>query len=115
MRPAVSALRGLVLLYRYTLSAFVGRSCRFLPTCSDYALEALDTHGAAQGTWLTLRRLARCHPWGGAGLDPVPAPEAAAGGVTSRHCHCSEPAVAAISHGIDKQSHGHRAPRRTAR
>ena len=46
--------------------------CRYDPTCSAYALEALERHGAARGTWLTLRRLLRCHPWGGVGWDPVP-------------------------------------------
>ena len=46
--------------------------CRFDPSCSTYALEALELHGAARGTWLTVRRLARCHPWGGHGWDPVP-------------------------------------------
>ncbi|MGQ0832432.1 MAG: membrane protein insertion efficiency factor YidD [Microthrixaceae bacterium] len=46
--------------------------CRFDPTCSTYALEALERHGAARGSWLILRRLGRCHPWGGVGFDPVP-------------------------------------------
>jgi len=46
--------------------------CRYLPTCSDYALDALATHGALRGGWLSLRRLGRCHPWGGHGVDPVP-------------------------------------------
>ena len=46
--------------------------CRFDPSCSSYALEALERHGAARGSWLTLRRLVRCHPWGGIGWDPVP-------------------------------------------
>jgi putative membrane protein insertion efficiency factor len=46
--------------------------CRFDPSCSTYALEALERHGAARGSWLTIRRLARCHPWGGMGWDPVP-------------------------------------------
>ncbi|WP_445376653.1 membrane protein insertion efficiency factor YidD [Niveispirillum fermenti] len=46
--------------------------CRFYPSCSHYALEALSMHGAIRGGWLTLRRLARCHPWGGSGYDPVP-------------------------------------------
>jgi uncharacterized protein len=46
--------------------------CRFVPSCSSYALEAFERHGAVRGVWLSLRRLSRCHPWGGSGLDPVP-------------------------------------------
>ncbi|HTZ09613.1 MAG TPA: membrane protein insertion efficiency factor YidD, partial [Acidimicrobiales bacterium] len=46
--------------------------CRYLPTCSDYAAEALERHGAGRGSWLAVRRLGRCHPWGGRGVDPVP-------------------------------------------
>ena len=65
-------LKSFVLFYRYFVSPMVGPRCRYLPTCSDYALEALETHGAARGSWLTLRRLARCHPFGGDGFDPVP-------------------------------------------
>lgn len=59
--------------YRLLLSPWLGSSCRFEPTCSRYALEALERHGAAQGSYLTLRRLARCHPWCAGGCDPVPA------------------------------------------
>jgi putative membrane protein insertion efficiency factor len=64
-------LRGLVRLYQL---ARAGRPspCRYDPTCSNYALEALTKHGALRGTWLTIRRLSRCHPWGGHGWDPVP-------------------------------------------
>ena len=58
--------------YRLVLSPWVGRSCRFDPTCSAYALEALERHGAVRGGWLTLRRLMRCRPWGGHGIDDVP-------------------------------------------
>ena len=61
-----------VRLYRITLSPWVGHGCRFQPTCSVYALEALERHGAVRGTWLMLRRIGRCHPWGGSGYDPVP-------------------------------------------
>jgi uncharacterized protein len=64
--------RGLVNAYRYTFSALVGFHCRHLPTCSAYADEALDRFGLWAGTWMTLARLCRCHPWGTAGLDVVP-------------------------------------------
>ncbi len=59
-------------LYRWFLSPFLGRHCRFQPTCSQYALEAIAAHGAARGWWLALKRIGRCHPWGAAGFDPVP-------------------------------------------
>ena len=65
-------LMGLVRLYRLTLSPWIGSACRFEPTCSAYALDALGQHGAAAGSYLTLRRLARCHPWCDGGHDPVP-------------------------------------------
>jgi len=59
-------------LYKATLSPWFGRQCRFMPTCSDYAAEALTTHGPVRGGYLTVRRLCRCHPFGGSGYDPVP-------------------------------------------
>ncbi|HYD32300.1 MAG TPA: membrane protein insertion efficiency factor YidD [Azospirillaceae bacterium] len=65
-------MRGAIHVYRWTLSPFVGHNCRFLPTCSRYGLEAIAKHGAVRGGWLTLRRIGRCHPWGGSGYDPVP-------------------------------------------
>ncbi len=69
-------LVGLVSLYRYLLSPWLGANCRFDPSCSAYAIEALRKHGAFRGSWLTIRRISRCHPWGGSGHDPVPdAPE----------------------------------------
>ena len=64
--------RGLVKLYRYTLSGFVGFECRHLPTCSEYADQAIDRFGLWAGGWMTLARLLRCHPWGTSGLDVVP-------------------------------------------
>lgn len=65
--------RGLIRLYRYTLSPLIGFHCRHLPTCSDYADEALCRHGLWAGGWMTLGRLCRCQPFGTAGLDFVPA------------------------------------------
>lgn len=71
-------LVSLVRLYRVTLSPFLqvvcgpGCGCRFTPSCSLYAIESLETHGAFHGTLLGIRRIARCHPWGGCGYDPVP-------------------------------------------
>jgi putative membrane protein insertion efficiency factor len=65
-------LLGVVRAYRFFLSPWLGSSCRFEPTCSAYALQALQQHGAATGSYLTLRRLARCHPWCEGGHDPVP-------------------------------------------
>lgn len=58
--------------YRLVLSPMLGQNCRFYPSCSSYAIEALQTHGALRGSWLTARRLGRCHPWNEGGLDPVP-------------------------------------------
>ena len=62
----------MVRAYQVLLSPLVGGACRFHPSCSHYAAEAVTRHGAARGGWLGLRRLARCHPFGGHGLDPVP-------------------------------------------
>jgi hypothetical protein len=59
-------------LYRWTLSPFLGRQCRYHPTCSAYALQAIEQHGAWRGYALALRRILRCHPWGSSGFDPVP-------------------------------------------
>ncbi len=62
----------LVRLYRLAISPWLGANCRFDPTCSSYAIEALQVHGILKGTWLAMRRIGRCHPWGGSGYDPVP-------------------------------------------
>ena len=62
----------LISAYRYFLSPMLGPSCRFSPSCSDFAAEAIDKHGAACGSWLALKRIARCHPWHPGGYDPVP-------------------------------------------
>jgi uncharacterized protein len=61
-----------VVVYQWTLRPVLGANCRYLPSCSDYAREALAEHGAARGSWYAMRRICRCHPWGGFGFDPVP-------------------------------------------
>jgi uncharacterized protein len=65
-------LRGVIRAYQLGISPLLLPSCRYLPSCSDYAAEAIASHGAARGLWLALKRLSRCHPWGGSGYDPVP-------------------------------------------
>lgn len=70
---SLSALLTLLLrAYQWLISPWLGPSCRYQPSCSGYAIEAIDRHGAMRGSWLTLRRLSRCHPMGGSGYDPVP-------------------------------------------
>jgi len=74
LRTAVLAL---IRFYRAGISPFLPASCRYTPTCSGYALEAVTRYGVLKGGWLTGRRLLRCHPWGGSGYDPVPEPRTA--------------------------------------
>jgi len=62
----------LLRFYQLALSPLIGPRCRFTPSCSQYAIEAINRYGVLKGGWLTIRRLARCHPWGGCGHDPVP-------------------------------------------
>ncbi|MBV6524308.1 membrane protein insertion efficiency factor YidD [Ursidibacter maritimus] len=80
-KPSVIAylLLGLVHFYRYVISPLLGPRCRFYPTCSQYALDAIRIHGAIKGSWLTAKRLSRCHPLSEGGDDPVPP-----------KCHCDK-------------------------
>jgi putative membrane protein insertion efficiency factor len=62
----------LIKLYQWVLSPWIGPKCRYTPTCSHYAVEALQKHGLLKGLWLSIKRISRCHPWGSSGYDPVP-------------------------------------------
>lgn len=68
-----AALIAPIRLYQWTLSPLVGFNCRYAPSCSAYAIEAIATHGPVRGLWLGFKRILRCHPWSGSGYDPVPA------------------------------------------
>ena len=59
-------------LYQILISPILGPNCRYHPTCSQYSIEAINKHGPFKGTWLAIKRISRCHPWGGSGHDPVP-------------------------------------------
>ena len=72
MKLASIALRGLIRGYQWFLSPVLPGVCRYYPTCSEYAAEAITRRGPARGGWLAVKRFARCHPWGGSGYDPVP-------------------------------------------
>lgn len=72
-------LIGMIRFYQLAVSPWTPPSCRYIPTCSCYAREAVEKHGAARGAWIALRRILRCHPWGGHGYDPVPGPQAPVG------------------------------------
>jgi putative membrane protein insertion efficiency factor len=66
-------LKYLIRGYQLAISPFLGPRCRFYPSCSHYAIEAIETHGSLRGVWLTIKRISRCHPWHEGGFDPVPA------------------------------------------
>lgn len=72
MNLAAAILKVPIHVYRWTLKPLIGMECRHLPTCSEYALDAIDKNGAWRGLWQTLSRLSRCHPWGTSGFDPPP-------------------------------------------
>ena len=83
-RLSVLVLQVLIRVYQLLLSPLLPPSCRYLPSCSDYAVEAIGRHGAIVGVGLAARRLARCHPWGSSGYDPVPGPRGSRRAVPSK-------------------------------
>ena len=83
--PLVLLLRA----YQLLLSPMLGQNCRFYPTCSNYAIEALRIHGAGRGGWLALRRVCRCHPWNAGGVDLVPPARATHSSTTACGCNHS--------------------------
>ena len=71
-KALASVLIFFIKVYQWTLSPLIGRACRYTPTCSNYGIEALRKHGPFKGSWLTIKRVLSCNPWGGSGYDPVP-------------------------------------------
>ena len=88
-------LRALITIYRYGLSPVLGANCRYEPSCSAYAQDAIGTHGPVRGSWLAAKRILRCQPWGGAGYDPVPA----ARGCRHDHSSAIKPVMAKLPEG----------------
>lgn len=84
MKPLAILLRAAITFYQYVISPVTGPHCRYQPTCSTYAKEALAVHGAVKGSWLATKRIGRCHPWGGSGYDPVPDGPTAIDGQTAK-------------------------------
>ena len=82
-------LVGLLRAYQLLLSPMLGQNCRFYPTCSNYSIEAIRTHGAAHGSLLALRRVCKCHPWNDGGFDPVPPANVKHSSSTARGCNHS--------------------------
>jgi len=78
-------LKALITVYKYVVSPLLGPKCRYLPTCSSYAIEAIEIHGPIKGGWLGFKRILRCHPWGDSGYDPVPP----LGKNGSKDCNCN--------------------------
>lgn len=88
MTPAQFLMKGLIRGYQWVISPILPGTCRFVPTCSEYAAEAVTRHGALKGGWLATKRILRCNPWGGWGYDPVPGgPDAAPDDHTHGRCH----------------------------
>ncbi len=69
---SILPFKGLIRVYQIGISPWLGNNCRYTPTCSNYTLQALEEHGLFKGTWIGVKRISSCHPWGGSGYDPVP-------------------------------------------
>jgi putative membrane protein insertion efficiency factor len=91
--PVARVLLAMVRFYRTAISPALPPSCRYTPSCSAYAVEAIELHGAGRGSWLALRRLLRCHPFHAGGHDPVPLPVASAGSMTRSTTRPAQPAA----------------------
>ena len=87
MNPVSAILRAAITIYQWVLAPVLGANCRYHPSCSAYAHEAIGEHGPLAGSYLALRRLCRCHPWGGSGYDPVPPRAADTTGADARPSH----------------------------
>ena len=75
LSPLGYLFKGIIMMWRYGVGPIIGKQCRYQPTCSSYAVEAIETHGAIKGGWLAIKRICRCHPWADWGYDPVPPAE----------------------------------------
>lgn len=94
-------LIGVLKAYRFAISPLYGQVCRYHPSCSAYALEAVTVHGSVRGSWLSVRRLGRCHPWAAGGYDPVPTAASAAS-----ECQSAPDGVGSDPTPLAKQSQG---------
>ena len=92
-RPVRSGLLGAIRFYQHAISPTRPPRCRFVPSCSAYAVEAIEVHGAARGSWLALRRILKCAPWHPGGVDLVPEPAPGRSGGTAGHAHSSNTAA----------------------
>lgn len=89
-RLLILPAKGLIRFYQICISPFIGSNCRFYPSCSSYALTALETHGIIKGGWLALHRISRCHPWSQGGFDYVPGTKESEEYKNSKHsCECN--------------------------